>query len=837
MPKVKNMKKQITPPAAGVQAALLNATSTEVDAQGQCRIVLYWNPVPGMTGYNLYRADRKGPLNGKQPIAQVTTCAQLQVFVPEGSKAWQMLSKAFDSVAGRNAVQIVADRLHRGRVVDPSGLFAGRTLTVSTSSVQEPPALLPPQSDPCVVIQRGLAADEQALFDNLASANLPLRLARGWAYIDSTVVSGTEYSYELRGLGPGQHEVVLARGVLVTAGQFRLPPYPSGFQLVPGDSQVLALWNRNGAAFSYTLQRAGNRRGPFLTVNNSPILYDLTRDLDNRPLTAHRPGFIDSQSWNADGLPVSHKVLGLDIEGPADSTRYYYRVASCDILERHGDWSPMLGATPLDTTPPMAPADLQVNPYHPLDRFDLNDSPGLVLTWRKVTRDIKGHQMGEPAPTYRIYRSDKAKDLNDLGALPAHLVQSYVEALPDPTRLTVSWTDHDPALQAPYGEKDFWYRIACVDMHGNTSAPSAVLAARLPDTTAPGPSQVTGADGFADHIIVYWLPNTEPDLAGYQIYRGVCDRGKLQRGPNHECDFVIVGNVPGKEAGKRLTQTGRIYFEDFSVPAGSPVCYAYWVRAYDHSGNLYAGHYGCPVDPAPGSHPEYACQRLYEETPPPVPVITGLKARDRAVQVEWVSAPVQDLRAFHIYRSEDELDPPVFVGCVLNDGTVHPGRWTGMKPDCEDIPADPDPSVGRGTFLDQTVEPSHIYWYRVSALDWLGNESGAADLTEIPAISTFTYDRGLPLAPLVQPAGASSPDKCGLDVTWTPAFNPLAHKGILVFRSRVADGGFRQVSGLVQADHFEDLSARRGIDYWYLVQAMALDGTLSQPSAPVLYRY
>ena len=428
--------------------------------------------------------------------------------------------------------------------------------------------------------------------------------------------------------------------------------------------------------------------------------------------------------------------------------------------------------------------------------------------------------------------------------LPACQIATVSADPTDPTTPTLSWLDIDPALRVPYGEKDFWYRIRCVDLHANESAPSAALAGRLPDITAPGPTQVTGADGFADHITVYWLPNSEPDLAGYQIYRAVCDHGRPYRPGGQDdqkrepCDFMLVGEVRLKDAEDLLAKTGQIYFEDYSVPNGSPLCYAFWVRAFDHAGNLYSGHYGCPVDPVdPGGYPEYACQRLYEETPPPYPIITALKARDGAVQIEWISSPIQDLRAFHIYRSDKENDPPVFVGCVLSDGTPYAGPWTGMKPDCADIPGEANPAAAHGAYLDQTVKANRLYWYRVSALDWLGNESEGADLVQIPAISTFTYDRDLPAVPVLSPPGASAPAGCGLIVRWTPAFDPLALKGILVFRSRSEPGNYRQVSGLIQAEEFEDLTALRGRDYWYRLQAMALDGTLSEPSAPVRYRY
>ena len=837
MAKSKNLKKTVILERADIEAAFLNATSTTPDSRGRTSIVLYWKPAPGVVGYNLYRSDKKAPINGKQPIHQADSCALLKALVPEGSKAWKMLANAFASVQSRHSIKLLSDPLHRARLKDTAGFLAERTLLVGTNFEKVKPAQIPALSDPCVVIQRGLTDGEQALFDQLAGANLQVRQARGWAYIDSNVTKGVTYTYELRGVLENHREIVLDSGVEIKAGFFRLPNPPSGFSVTPGDSQILALWNRNNYAFSYLVQRADNPGGPFDLVNESPIIYDITKDLNNVDLAQPRPGFVDFQRWDEEGLPVSHPVAGLDIDGPTNGITYYYKVASCDILDRHGSWSSSQHTAPINSTPPMAPTDFRV---------DVSTVPfGLRLSWRKVTRDIRNHQILEVSQTYKVYRSDLLDTLDDLTQLPACQITTVTANPTDPTTITLTWLDTDPALRVPYGEKDFWYRLCCVDQYGNESAPSAAIAGRLPDITAPGPTKVTGADGFDDHISVYWQPNTEPDLAGYQIYRAICDHGKVFRPGDNEdekkrmpCDFMLVGEVRVKEAGERLAATGQIYFEDYSVPAGSPLCYAFWVRAFDQAGNLYDGDRGCPREPVESSGPaEYVCQRLYEEIPPPYPIVTALKARDNAVQVEWISSPVQDLRAFHIYRSDRESDPPVFLGCILSDGTPYPGPWKGMKPDCGDIPGEANPLAAHGSYLDTTAEANHIYWYRVSALDWLGNESESADLTKIPAISTFTYDKDLPSVPAVLPLGAQPAVGCGLQVAWAPAYDPLTQKGILVFRSRSSVGNYRQVSPLVQADRFDDTSALRGTDYWYRVQAMALDGTLSEPSAPVRYRY
>jgi hypothetical protein len=147
-----------------------------------------------------------------------------------------------------------------------------------------------------------------------------------------------------------------------------------------------------------------------------------------------------------------------------------------------------------------------------------------------------------------------------------------------------------------------------------------------------------------------------------------------------------------------------------------------------------------------------------------------------------------------------------------------------------------DPLAARGSYLDPTAAPHHIYWYRVSALDWLGNESDGSAVDDIPASSTFTYTSDLPPAPALVPHTAPVGVGCGLDVAWGPAFDPSSTQGFVVFRA-AAGGAYRQVSGIVAGNSFTDPTARRGVDYLYCVQSIDHVGLLSQPSLPVLHRY
>ncbi len=863
------VQKDIAKPGLLQGQKALHATSAGIEEFNRTYIVLYWAKTDGVVGYNLYRRDESAgaypstPLNGSTPISTAKTCNALKAIIPEDSPEWAMLTSAFYPPTGENKqdqtgpLQInpsIAPKQARPQIVPVSQQnkplqqnkqLQGNKPLANQKPVTVQPGLIYALKDPCTAIKAGLTPAQEARFDLMALSNLKIRRARGLAFIDSSVVVDASYRYELRGVKSDGTEMVLASDVAVQAGHFTLPAPPSGITGIAGDSRLLVLWNRSSDAVTHVVGRAGSSSSPFLQVHSEPVLFNLETDLDGRPLSPPRPGLMDYARWTDDGQPANHDVHCVDgttitIAGPTNGVKYWYSVASVDILGRRGDWStnPVI-ITCKDKTAPRVPEDVAVNP--------IRTPVGLQVSWRKVTRDVDGHQELGTTQTYSIYRADSLAALEDVDALTPSsgmCVKSVTANPTDVSTMSVSWTDTDPELVPAYGEKDFFYRIRCTDDQGNLGAPSAIISGRAPDTKPPGGTVVTGIEGHADYIRVTWEPNTEPDLAGYQIYVGVCDHGKPyrpganQKGDNKagqriRCDFSLVGEITLAEAKRRREQKGTIYFDDYSRPAGSPLCYAYWVRAFDNARNVYSGRGNddCPSDG------EYMCQRLYEETAPPFPIISGLTARNDKVIVEWLSSPIQDLRAFHVYRSEREDGTLVFIGCVLNDGTVSPDRWKGMKPKCEDIPAEPNPTALKGSFEDKTAEPNKVYWYRVSAVDWLGNESEAKDISKIPASSTFTYSKDLPKTPTVLPLSGAPSEGCDFVVRWTPAYDPAKFQGFLVFRSMNQNGPFRQISPVVPKNEFTDTTVIRGQSYWYRVQSIDNVGKLSEPSPAVLYKY
>ena len=267
------------------------------------------------------------------------------------------------------------------------------------------------------------------------------------------------------------------------AGAFTLPAPPSGVTTQAGDRRVLTLWNRNPQAATFHVERAVNPWGPFARVNPLPIAYDLATGLDGAPLALEQPGFLDVGAWDANGLPIAHQVLGTGIFGPDTGITYWYRVASCDALERQGPWSAPVAATPVRTVAPMAPDELQVMPD--------TSATGLVVKWRTVTRNVESHAFThqgafDTSQSYYVYRAESREDLEDLANLPSHLVAVLSANPTDVAKPTQQWHDTDPGLRPPYGTKPFFYRVRMQDAFLIWSAPSAAIGAAVPDTVSPG---------------------------------------------------------------------------------------------------------------------------------------------------------------------------------------------------------------------------------------------------------------------------------------------------------------------------------------------------------------
>jgi fibronectin type 3 domain-containing protein len=765
-------------------------------------VVVTWPPSNTVPAYNVYRKLSGAPnfpalpLNAT-PVQRLTSCAAIKAVVPPVSEEWTLLAK---------------------------GLADSSTVDF----------------DPCAIgaIPPGSPKESKLFF--LARSRWRIAIVTGVAYDDTTVANATGYVYELHGVDAGGTETgTLFTNVAVTAGVPVVLPPPTGLSATTGDNRVLLLWGSQPDASGFAVLRGPAAAGPYTRVNESTFTTQIQQDLNGKPLPAPSNGFLDIERFDATGHPTMHTVQAVPISGPSDGTAYFYKVASVDLFDRVGAPSAAaVSATPVDKTPPAAPSGVSVRAVDPENRLEVR--------WNIVEFDTDGHVESSAIAGYKLYRYD-----SENAPLASGTQIGGVIPPPAPGSTYMTASDISSGLRPPFGEKTYWYRAEVSDAAGNTSARSMSAGGHLKDITPPAPPKGLTAEGFDDFIRLRWNANTEPDLDGYQIYRSLCHNGvsnpcepraagtanlagnfDVSTGAANNTKtpctggYVLVGTVSLADA---KTMGATIQFDDHSVPAGSPLCYSYWIKAIDKTQNQ-SGSWPFP-DPATE---KTVCQRLRDKTPPDPAIISGLFARDHAIRVEWVGPPVQDIRAYHVYRAEAEagpykwvggmtVEPPPALPVILTSPYVAPAVVG-----CKQIPVTTIDSMSMGFFIDHKLDPKVIYWYKVVGIDQSGNE---APLSKAVPVSTFTFTSKPAPTPVISSITGTTTAPFVLDVQWNPAFS-AAYRGFAVFRSDRFDGLYRQVGTLLNASEYKDNQVVRGVTYWYKVVAMDRTGQVSLPSPP-----
>lgn len=756
------------------------------------KVLLTWEEVTKYDGINIYRKKSSSesypelPINSEL-ITRISDCTEIRTLIPIGSELYETLKQIeWPPVKG-----------DKHSIIAPPSTFLRKKF------------------DPCIistVIPRH-SVWEMLQFFSRSHYNLSLIL--GQAFIDTGVTNGTAYNYQIRGV-KGTSETIVKANIPITAGIHIPLPAPGNIQVQGGDSEVLITWENVVNATGYDVYRRIYPAGTIKQINDGPVVAVVTHNLDGDSISAAY-GMIDYRRWDENGVPITHEVQGIPIAGPANGTIYQYQVIARDILDLPGNPSPFSNAvSPTDSTPPGLPGDLQVEAI----------GPTLKITWSKVIKDQQGRLEMDGLNGYNIYRSDDQNEMN-----PAKLNFALI---PNPISGKVEFTDSDPTIISYYGEKEFYYRIDCVDANGNQGVLSSASSGHTDDIYPPDITINVKAEGFSEYIRIMWTSNNEPDMMSYEIYRALCHLGEWPDPRGQEKtgisggDFALIGEISHWEAVELENSYGQAYFDDYSVPTESPLCYAYWVKSRDSSQNL-SGDWPYPSNIEKAN---IVCQRLRDETPPPSPIVTAVQARDEAIYLEWIAAPSQDLGAFHVYRSnkentdynweggitvEEPPTPPVSLSFPYNPTT---------PPGCDEIPLVAHEGMNAGFWMDKKVDPKKIYWYKITSVDQNGNES---DLNESVPYSTFTFKLDGPPTPIITNT-ISYTDSCELEIIWTPNYLPEMHKGFVVFRSSKETGYYRQISTMLQESRFIDRELNKSISYWYKIQAFDKQGRPSRLS-------
>lgn len=597
-------------------------------------------------------------------------------------------------------------------------------------------------------------------------------LVMGQAYQDTHFQNGVTYTYKIGAVDSRNAETAWTTEIMATGGKIVSLSAPTNVWAQAGDRKVLILWDGVSTVSGYDLFRDTNPVGTFSNkvTGYSSVMTRISLDLEGNPLTQKPFGYLDTTVVNG--------------------TTYYYKVAARDLYGQPGPKSAAVSVTPKDMTPPTSPQLIIVE--------SLQDA--LKVSWKKVTEDISGFQ--ESVGGYQIYRYlDFDSAMADTGAINLGLI-------PQPMGEKVIFIDNDPNIVL---EKVYWYRVSCMDtaLPPNESAKSAATSGYLKDLNPPDRPNGLQAKGFDDHILLEWNKNKEKDCAGYLIYKGICDNcstfvkteGNQKIYKIAPCQLSLLGDISHQDS----TENMDIEYKDFSIPKDSPICYRYALKAYDKSQNLSA-------------KSDSVCQRLRDTTGPPAPVIAGLKARDRAILIEWIASPIQDLAGFYVERSTSKDGKYQ----VVSDPLKLP-----EKVDCKILQANPIKKDILYSFTDKKVEPKKTYWYQVRAVDLDGNPGKEASA----ALSTFTFQMEEP----PQPTDLSleiDKEKCAVVLKWKPVFDP-EYMGFALFRSLEKDKGYRQLNSVIQGNKYIDKAVKPGSVYWYRVQYFDKKGNRSKLSDTV----
>ena len=306
------------------------------------------------------------------------------------------------------------------------------------------------------------------------------------------------------------------------------------------------------------------------------------------------------------------------------------------------------------------------------------------------------------------------------------------------------------------------------------------------------------------------------------------------------CDLTLVGQVTRADAEAMLANTGQIRLRRRERSRGlAPLCYAYWVRAYDAAQNLYDGDRRLSRRSPSEYRLHCAC---VEQTAPPAPI--DHRVSEPATTPCSSSGSHRRCRtcsAFHVYRSDEEIRPADVPRLRLHRrhrrlarrGT---GLDAGRAPTCRRCRTR---STARGSLPRRHGRfplSGSLVGGVGSGPAW-ANASEAAEVDE-PAhraaqSSIRTTD---PLSSAPGPSVLLPSPTCGFEIAWSPAFDRGSNRGSSSSEARTVaridrcPGSWRATSSWTRPPDRVSGTA-------YRIQSIDRLNRLSEPSVAVIGTY
>jgi parallel beta-helix repeat protein len=277
-----------------------------------------------------------------------------------------------------------------------------------------------------------------------------------------------------------------------------------------------------------------------LPLSNSAI--ELTWESGPEPDIAGHQIYMRSEHDEPSGFyslftTVPKAVTSYNFTGLEEEVTYSFKLKSFDEVPNNSSFSEIANATTLDITAPDAPTSLKAEAL---------DNYRIALNWsQNILPDVTG---------FFIY-------MNATGSGPGgdFFIKDVLED-----------TDTEFIVTGLEEQTEYHFKVVAFDEIPNNSTFSNVASTTTPDIIAP--EQPVGfkiVDSTYNSIKLTWIPNSDHDLIGYNIYRKDTDQGnfvKITDKPFTDIEFNDTGLTGLTEYYYRITAVDDVGLEsEYSV--------------------------------------------------------------------------------------------------------------------------------------------------------------------------------------------------------------------------------------------------------------------------------
>ncbi|MDP9960393.1 fibronectin type III domain-containing protein [Chryseobacterium lathyri] len=543
---------------------------------------------------------------------------------------------------------------------------------------------------------------EQRFAYALMAADLDFEVAKlaGWAYTDTNVKSNERYLYTVS-INTSEGTLLVQKGdALATTSATHELPKPLDFIGIFKDKAVTLSWEYLQLRDTYTAYYVEKSQdgASFKSLGDLPVMN--MNDNDGRQVQGMT--FVDSLAQN--------------------TSTFSYRIRGKTIFGDYGPYSDVVsgaGKKSLEATPRISD-------------FFIDENEDIKLEWEFPQEDEKNitsfellHSETDLQNTYKVIKN----------------------------KIPVSSRSIITKSLAPSN----YYKVQAVGKAGDKRESFSVLA-QPNDTTPPEtPLQFEGKIDSLGVAHLKWKANTEKDLEGYHIFRGIQKGDELVRvtpqaiTKNHFEDKVVLENLNSK-----------VY---------------YYVTATDRRKNQ--------------STPSVILElEKPDKVKPQTPVFTEYKLEDDGkITINWMRSHSDDVEVHQLFRkAKDDADKSWKMIYETKD----------IKPDY--------------TYTDKEVEADKSYTYYLLAIDKSKLKSDKSQEM------TLRSNRIEALSVLTNLSGSANRNKKQIELNWK--INGKDTGEILVYRQRGAEKPSLWGTLTGAQNFLEDKSVQVGNSYTYLLKPM-----------------